>query len=152
MMDAWGEKFVASGEKFVEGNEKFIAGLTDQTHALWHFGSYKISLFTKKTSGVNRGRLKERAVSREPESPSANWRRRRERVSNRRFYARNVERAVSLLKTSARSGRRAPSSCTVRPCRGPCRRPSRSRPAVRCRVRESQRGGFPTCRRFHRHP
>lgn len=48
MMDAGGEKFVASGEKFVEGNEKFIAGLTDQTHALWHFGPYKISLFTKK--------------------------------------------------------------------------------------------------------
>ena len=64
MMDAGGEKFVASGEKFVEGNEKFIAGLTDQTHALWHFGLYKISLFTKKKpSGINRGRLKERERS-----------------------------------------------------------------------------------------
>ena len=59
MMDAGGEKFVASdekfvasGEKFVEGNEKFIAGLTDQTHTLWHFGLYKISLFTKKSPRV----------------------------------------------------------------------------------------------------
>jgi hypothetical protein len=66
MVDAGGEKFVASGEKFVEGNEKFIAGLTDQTHALWYFGPYKISLFTKKALGFNRGQLKERAVSREP--------------------------------------------------------------------------------------
>ncbi len=66
MMDAGGEKFVASGEKFVEGNEKFIAGLTDQTHALLRFGPYEISLFTKKALGFNRGQLKERAVSREP--------------------------------------------------------------------------------------
>ena len=53
MVDAGGgEKFVASDEKFVEGNEKFIAGLTDQTHALWHFGPHEISLFTKKSPRV----------------------------------------------------------------------------------------------------
>lgn len=52
MMDAGGEKFVAGCGRFVASGEKFIAGLTDQTHALWHFCPYKISLFAKKSPRV----------------------------------------------------------------------------------------------------